>query len=402
MWSDTEVEKIIQVFPEALYSDHIIPRPLENTYTQGLRGKSGRHVNTVVPRDDQKMSKTDMSLVDPMWELIDPAPDVRALFLQFNSTFFDGKLGSVEVRWSPRMTLCAGLCCYEGRGGLCSIRLSEPLLKLRPRSDLVETLLHEMIHAFLFVTQNDRDREGHGPNFQFHMRRINALAGTRITIYHTFHDEVANYQNHWWRCTGPCQQRPPFFGYVKRAMNRAPGPNDTWWSQHQATCSGRFVKIKEPEKSNKSTTRKRDIKGQATSLSAPTKKPYSDIRTFLAMSTGEPSSSKSEVAVGSAASQKLSSSDRHSPDSSKYRWPEPDRGHILGGNRAPGFSSLLDSTTTSKPLQPREPSPINSILSTPNTADPDQPVFCPVCSVSVTFSEINEHLDLCISTGRDL
>ena len=36
---------------------------------------------------------------------------------------------------------CAGLCCYEGRGGLCSIRLSEPLLKLRPRKDLVETLL---------------------------------------------------------------------------------------------------------------------------------------------------------------------------------------------------------------------------------------------------------------------
>lgn len=30
------------------------------------------------------------------------------------------------------------MCSYEGRGGLCSIRLSEPLLKLRPRKDLVE------------------------------------------------------------------------------------------------------------------------------------------------------------------------------------------------------------------------------------------------------------------------
>ena len=36
---------------------------------------------------------------------------------------------------------CAGVCSYEGRGGLCSIRLSEPLLKLRPRKDLVQTLL---------------------------------------------------------------------------------------------------------------------------------------------------------------------------------------------------------------------------------------------------------------------
>jgi len=33
------------------------------------------------------------------------------------------------------------MCCYEGSGGLCSVRLSEPLLKLRPRSDLVNTLL---------------------------------------------------------------------------------------------------------------------------------------------------------------------------------------------------------------------------------------------------------------------
>ena len=36
---------------------------------------------------------------------------------------------------------CAGICSYEGHGGLCSIGLSEPLLKFRPRKDLVETLL---------------------------------------------------------------------------------------------------------------------------------------------------------------------------------------------------------------------------------------------------------------------
>lgn len=31
-------------------------------------------------------------------------------------------------------------------------------------------------------------------------------------------------------------------------MNRAPGPNDFWWQQHQFTCGGKFIKIKEPEK----------------------------------------------------------------------------------------------------------------------------------------------------------
>uniref|UniRef100_A0A3B3T4Z4 DNA-dependent metalloprotease SPRTN n=1 Tax=Paramormyrops kingsleyae TaxID=1676925 RepID=A0A3B3T4Z4_9TELE len=188
-----------------------------------------------------------LSIVDESWEMLDPSPDVRAMFLDFNDKFFWGKLGGVEVKWSPRMTLCAGVCSYEGRGGLCSIRLSEPLLKLRPRRDLVQTLLHEMIHALLFVTQNNRDRDGHGPEFCKHMNRINQASGSKITVYHTFHDEVDLYRQHWWRCNGPCQKRKPFFGYVKRAMNRPPSALDPWWADHQRSCGGTYVKIKEPE-----------------------------------------------------------------------------------------------------------------------------------------------------------
>lgn len=41
---------------------------------------------------------------------------------------------------------------------------------------------HEMIHAYLFVTHNNRDREGHGPEFCKHMHRINKEAGTNITV----------------------------------------------------------------------------------------------------------------------------------------------------------------------------------------------------------------------------
>lgn len=78
------------------------------------------------------------SLVDASWELVDPTPDIQALFMLFNDRFFWGQLEAVEVKWSVRMTMCAGLCSYEGKGGMCSIRLSVPLLKLRPRKDLVE------------------------------------------------------------------------------------------------------------------------------------------------------------------------------------------------------------------------------------------------------------------------
>lgn len=46
-----------------------------------------------------------LSIVDESWETLDPNPDVRTMFLQFNDMFFWGKLSGVEVKWSPRMTL---------------------------------------------------------------------------------------------------------------------------------------------------------------------------------------------------------------------------------------------------------------------------------------------------------
>ncbi|XP_026472962.1 sprT-like domain-containing protein Spartan [Ctenocephalides felis] len=187
------------------------------------------------------------SLADPSWELIDPTPDIIGMFIAFDMKFFWGQLKSVVIRWSKRMYSCAGICSYSGRGGMCTISLSEPLLKLRPRKDTVETLLHEMIHAYLFVTHNNKDRSGHGPEFHKHMYRINAEAGVNITVYHSFHDEVNHYKTHWWRCNGPCRSKAPYFGTVKRSSNRAPGPSDFWWNEHKITCGGTWEKVKEPD-----------------------------------------------------------------------------------------------------------------------------------------------------------
>ncbi|NXR25968.1 SPRTN protein, partial [Cinclus mexicanus] len=207
-------------------------------------------------RPDVSPYRSSLRPLSVAWELLDPIPDVHALFVQFNQTLFWGKLEAVTVSWSPRMTSSAGICSYHERSGLCSIRLSEPLLKLRPRKDLVETLLHEMIHALLFVTHNYKDRESHGPEFCKHMRRINLLTGANVTIYHNFYDEINLYRQHWWRCNGPCQNRAPYFGYVKRSMNRAPSAHDFWWDEHQRTCGGTFTKVKEPEKFSEKSKQK--------------------------------------------------------------------------------------------------------------------------------------------------
>ncbi|CAI2166903.1 14703_t:CDS:2 [Funneliformis geosporum] len=182
--------------------------------------------------EESKENNADLlTVLDPR----DPNPDLHGLFLAFNQQYFWGKLDGVEVRWSNKMTLCAGLCEYRNGGYIC-IRMSEPLLKFRPRSDMIDTLMHEMIHAFLFVTHNIKDRSGHGPEFHSHMHRINALAGTNVTVYHNFREEVNYYKTHVWKCDGPCQHNPPYYGIVRRSMNRKPQKADSWFENHQATC----------------------------------------------------------------------------------------------------------------------------------------------------------------------
>lgn len=146
-------------------------------------------------------------IIDPQWDLIDPCPDIRAMFQEFDKKYFWNTLGSCIVEWSKRMTICAGIF-YLREGGI--IRLSEPLLKFRPRKDLVETLLHEMIHAYLYLTRNYKDRGEHGDEFKGHMNRINRLASTSITVYHSFHDEVNHARQHVWRCTGNKIKSIPF------------------------------------------------------------------------------------------------------------------------------------------------------------------------------------------------
>ncbi|XP_067636324.1 DNA-dependent metalloprotease SPRTN isoform X2 [Eurosta solidaginis] len=208
-------------------------------------------------QDEDYLNRT-QNLVHPQWEMLDPTPDVFSLFTAFDDKFFQSRLKCVTLEWSKRMYSCAGICySRRNRFGMdITIRLSEPLLKLRPRKDLVETMLHEMIHAYCFVLNIREGNGGHGPNFKKIMYAINKVAGTNITVYHTFNDEVDLYKQHWWRCNGSCQNRAPFFGYVKRTSNRAPGPNDQWWAAHQESCGGTFMKIKGPDKPKKQSAQK--------------------------------------------------------------------------------------------------------------------------------------------------
>ncbi|XP_017050789.1 DNA-dependent metalloprotease SPRTN [Drosophila ficusphila] len=218
------------------------------TVIKAAAAKKQQPKTAIQASHDDFLNQT-VNLVHPQWELVDPTPDIYSMFLRFDEKFFQQRLGAVALEWSKRMYSCAGICYQRGSAYFkeVTIRLSEPLLKLRPRKDLVETLLHEMIHAYCFVLNIREGNGGHGPNFKRIMETINKVAGTNITVYHSFHDEVAAYRTHIWRCTGICQNRTPFQGYVKRTSNRAPGPNDQWWAKHQRECGGTFMKVGEPQ-----------------------------------------------------------------------------------------------------------------------------------------------------------
>jgi len=102
-----------------------------------------------------------------------------------------------------------------------------------------------------------------------------------MKVYHTFHNEVDFYKTHWWKCNGPCQKRHPYYGIVKRSMNRAPGPSDFWYNDHQRSCGGTFSKIKEPEKKEQQKRKDKTVsKGKNTSGIASKK-----ITTFFLPST---------------------------------------------------------------------------------------------------------------------
>ena len=161
--------------------------------------KTSAQTSSKSPNKFSSQSNASEAISNPEWDLIDPCPDIRAMFQEFDKKYFWNSLGSCIVEWSKRMTICAGIF-YLREGGI--IRLSEPLLKFRSRKELVETLLHEMIHAYLYITRNFKDRGEHGDEFKGHMNRINRLASTNITVYHSFHDEVNYARQHVWRCTG--------------------------------------------------------------------------------------------------------------------------------------------------------------------------------------------------------
>ncbi len=101
-------------------------------------------------------------------------PDVaelQLLFAQYNFIHFDGEIPAFRIAYNARFSNVAGRITYK-----------PPLIELSPKhlrgkpADLRDTLLHEMIHAWLHARG---ENPGHTPAFKRKMRELGLSS-----IYH--------------------------------------------------------------------------------------------------------------------------------------------------------------------------------------------------------------------------
>lgn len=98
---------------------------------------------------------------------------LQLLFAQLNYEFFSGEIPAHRIRYNPRFSNCAGRISYKQKPPL--IELSPKHFAQTPRA-LRETLLHEMIHAWLF---SKGQNPGHGADFKRKMKEVGIAS-----IYH--------------------------------------------------------------------------------------------------------------------------------------------------------------------------------------------------------------------------
>lgn len=247
-----------------------------------------------------------------------------------------------------------------------------------------------MIHAYLFIAGGIHvrgdDPTGHGQGFQRLAAAINEHGGYEITTTHTFHAEVQSYQTHVWQCSGSCKSLPPFFGIVRRAMNRPPGPSDSWYQEHQERCNGgTWVKIAEPPPKKKKGTQKNKIDQW--------------LKTGVADGEGSSSLSDSSRQKGKKKEPQMEGCSALDDAERASRDGEREERATFNGDapltkrpRSPREED--DSRTVKRPREEEDSRVVKRPKGMVEIAEPGiKMVECPVCPAHVPEADINSHLD---------
>jgi len=187
------------------------------------------------------------------------APDVSELFCHYNSLYFRDSLGSCAVSWAedPLPDRDVSTCDYYPGGGGCIILLSKSLSECHDESDLKNALLHEMIHAYICIRENNNDHSDHGAKFRKLMNTINLSSiadphrpvdGYSITLLHEIRKKYYHYK---------CQscgdliksiklRVPSGDNCIERKGVDDPCQNSKChWHRHKQQCPGSYCRVQD-------------------------------------------------------------------------------------------------------------------------------------------------------------
>lgn len=118
----------------------------------------------------------------------DGLPNLVMLYRKFNEELFNNRIpSSFTIAWGRRMTRVSGVMIPGER----RIKISLPIHSRLGKDELYDTIIHEMIHAFLYLSNV---YHGHGKHFLNEAARIYRLSGRKITPWHDGRE--------WWQYGG--------------------------------------------------------------------------------------------------------------------------------------------------------------------------------------------------------
>ncbi|CAF0887571.1 unnamed protein product [Brachionus calyciflorus] len=163
---------------------------------------------------------------------------VEKIFDFFSNSLFRKILKNVKIEWSSRLRSTAASTILDRNvdESICVvIRLASNLLQKLSRVDLIQILLHEMIHAFLGLAIGDFDA-GHTLSFRKILKKINYILKLDIPIEHDYVETLD--LAYIWQCTKCKEKRIRFYNIP---------PTQNQRGEHAAKCNGSFKKVKSPK-----------------------------------------------------------------------------------------------------------------------------------------------------------
>ncbi|XP_063979926.1 DNA-dependent metalloprotease dvc-1-like [Diachasmimorpha longicaudata] len=154
--------------------------------------------------------------------------NIREIFRQFNIRFFYSKVKHFTLRVSTKIK--ADL----GRTDLAKLEIVlAKVVLLENRKLWIETLLHQMIHAYLWeIGVSNAKNGGHDLEFMNEAARINREAICQVDAEHPT-PNLPNLQKYVYVCK-KCRLT------VYRRLRRQPNTGDIWFFAHRNECGGEF------------------------------------------------------------------------------------------------------------------------------------------------------------------